>query len=54
MRLCHLQDDDKPMIEIMDQLSPVIMESFVNVVVSDAVSFFFLSLLCSSVEVCPQ
>uniref|UniRef100_A0A7N6ACI3 Furry homolog a (Drosophila) n=1 Tax=Anabas testudineus TaxID=64144 RepID=A0A7N6ACI3_ANATE len=29
------QDDDKPMIEIMDQLSPVILESFVNVAVSD-------------------
>ncbi|XP_037630282.1 protein furry homolog isoform X1 [Sebastes umbrosus] len=29
------EDDDKPMIEIMDQLSPVILESFVNVAVSD-------------------
>lgn len=36
--LCQLQDDDKPMIEIMDQLSPVILESFVNVAVSDTVS----------------
>ena len=34
----QLQDDDKPMIEIMDQLSPVILESFVNVTVSDTVS----------------
>ncbi|PWA28028.1 hypothetical protein CCH79_00012147 [Gambusia affinis] len=30
------EDDEKPMIEIMDQLSPVIMESFINVAVSDA------------------
>ncbi|XP_068601710.1 protein furry homolog [Brachionichthys hirsutus] len=30
------EDDDKPMIEVMDQLSPGILESFVNVVVSDA------------------
>ncbi|XP_029965290.1 protein furry homolog isoform X2 [Salarias fasciatus] len=29
------EDDDKPMIEVMDQLSPVIMDSFVNVAVSD-------------------
>lgn len=35
----QLQDDDKPMIEIMDQLSPVILESFVNVAVSDTVSW---------------
>lgn len=36
--ICDLQDDDKPMIEIMDQLSPVILESFVNVAVSDMVN----------------
>lgn len=35
---CQLQDDDKPMIDIMDQLSPVILESFINVSVSDTVS----------------
>lgn len=37
------QDDDKPMIDIMDQLSPAILESFASVAVSDAVSrgFFF-------------
>ncbi|CAN9511620.1 unnamed protein product [Ophioblennius macclurei] len=29
------EDDDKPMIEVMDQLSPVIMDSFVNVAASD-------------------
>ncbi|XP_034722056.1 protein furry homolog isoform X1 [Etheostoma cragini] len=29
------EDDDKPMIEIMDQLSPVILESYVNIAVSD-------------------
>ena len=34
-----LQDDDTPMIEILDQLSPVVLESFVNVAVSDTVSF---------------
>ncbi|XP_072248255.1 protein furry homolog isoform X4 [Leuresthes tenuis] len=32
------EDDDKPMIEVMDQLSPVILESFVNVAVSDTVT----------------
>lgn len=36
--ICLSQDDDKPMIDIMDQLSPVILESFANVAVSDAVS----------------
>ena len=35
--ICILQDDDKPMIEIMDQLSPAVLESFVNVAVSDTV-----------------
>lgn len=35
---CQLQDDDKPMIDVMDQLSPVILDSFVNVAVSDTVS----------------
>uniref|UniRef100_A0A3B3B987 Furry homolog a (Drosophila) n=1 Tax=Oryzias melastigma TaxID=30732 RepID=A0A3B3B987_ORYME len=29
------EEDDKPMIEIMDQLSPVILESFVHATVSD-------------------
>ncbi|XP_046892599.1 protein furry homolog isoform X1 [Hypomesus transpacificus] len=29
------EDDDTPMIEILDQLSPVVLESFVNVAVSD-------------------
>lgn len=42
--LCRLQDDDKPMIEIMDQLSPVILESFVNVAVSDTVSRWYLNV----------
>eukprot|EP00066_Takifugu_rubripes_P017617 XP_011606883.1 PREDICTED: LOW QUALITY PROTEIN: protein furry homolog [Takifugu rubripes] len=32
------EDDDKPMIEIMDQLSPVILESFVGVAISDTAS----------------
>uniref|UniRef100_A0A3Q4BKZ5 Uncharacterized protein n=1 Tax=Mola mola TaxID=94237 RepID=A0A3Q4BKZ5_MOLML len=35
MTIKQSEDDDKPMIEIMDQLSPVILESFVNVAVSD-------------------
>lgn len=37
-----LQDDDKPMIEVMDQLSPAVMDSFVHVAVSDSVSVFIL------------
>lgn len=44
-----MQDDDKPMIEIMDQLSPVILESFVNVAVSDTVSCW--KLMCDSVSI---
>ncbi|KAL3991562.1 two-component system, OmpR family, copper resistance phosphate regulon response regulator CusR [Sarotherodon galilaeus] len=32
------EDDDKPMIEIMDQLSPGILDSFVNAAVSDTVT----------------
>uniref|UniRef100_A0A8C2ZKI9 FRY microtubule binding protein n=1 Tax=Cyclopterus lumpus TaxID=8103 RepID=A0A8C2ZKI9_CYCLU len=38
MTIGQSEDDDKPMIEIMDQLSPVILESFVNVAVSDTVA----------------
>ncbi|KAG7247601.1 hypothetical protein CRUP_038078 [Coryphaenoides rupestris] len=38
MALGQTEDDNKPMIEIMDQLSPVILDSFVNVAVSDTVS----------------
>uniref|UniRef100_A0A673C866 Furry homolog a (Drosophila) n=1 Tax=Sphaeramia orbicularis TaxID=375764 RepID=A0A673C866_9TELE len=38
MTIGQSEDDDKPMIEMMDQLSPVILESFVNVAVSDTVS----------------
>ncbi|KAJ3589236.1 hypothetical protein NHX12_010082 [Muraenolepis orangiensis] len=34
--LGHAEDDDKPMIEIMDQLSPAVMDSFVHVAVSDS------------------
>ncbi|KAG9351808.1 hypothetical protein JZ751_023059 [Albula glossodonta] len=33
--LCPTQDDDKPMIEVMDQLSSAVLESFVHVAVSD-------------------
>ncbi|CAM9154197.1 unnamed protein product [Lampetra planeri] len=36
MTIGQSEDDDKPMIEIMDQLSPRILDSFVNVAVSDA------------------
>ncbi|XP_045546147.1 protein furry homolog isoform X8 [Salmo salar] len=32
----HAEDDDKPMIEVMDQLSPAVMDSFVHVAVSDS------------------
>lgn len=39
-----LQDDDKPMIEIMDQLSPAVMNSFVHVAVSDSVSGYLLHI----------
>lgn len=39
-----LQDDDKPMIEVMDQLSPAVMDSFVHVAVSDSVSLFMQSM----------
>uniref|UniRef100_G3QBA5 FRY microtubule binding protein n=1 Tax=Gasterosteus aculeatus aculeatus TaxID=481459 RepID=G3QBA5_GASAC len=34
--LGHADDDDKPMIEVMDQLSPAVMDSFVHVAVSDS------------------
>lgn len=40
--MCCLQDDDKPMIEIMDQLSPAVMDSIVHVAVSDSVSEVYL------------
>lgn len=49
--LFQLQDDDKPMIEIMDQLSPGILESFVNVAVSDTVR---CCLLCGQLQMCLQ
>lgn len=32
------QDDDRPMIDVMDQLSSSILESFIHVAVSDSVS----------------
>uniref|UniRef100_A0A8C9Z182 FRY microtubule binding protein n=1 Tax=Sander lucioperca TaxID=283035 RepID=A0A8C9Z182_SANLU len=35
MTIGQSEDDDKPMIEIMDQLSTVILESYVNIAVSD-------------------
>ncbi|KAF7218489.1 transcript variant X3 [Nothobranchius furzeri] len=35
MTIEQSEDDDRPMIEVMDQLSPVILKSFVNVAVSD-------------------
>ncbi|CAL8347877.1 unnamed protein product [Arctogadus glacialis] len=38
MALGQTEDDNKPMIEIMDQLSPVILHSFINVAVSDTAS----------------
>lgn len=39
------KDDDKPMIEIMDQLSPGILDSFVNAAVSDTVSCLYLQFV---------
>ncbi|XP_061575672.1 protein furry homolog isoform X2 [Cololabis saira] len=35
MTIGQSEDDDKPMIEIMDQLSPAILESFAHIAVSD-------------------
>ncbi len=32
------QDDERPMIDVLDQLSPVVLESFAHVVVADSVS----------------
>lgn len=36
----RVQDDDQPMIDVMDQLSSSILESFIHVAVSDSVSTF--------------
>lgn len=33
-----MQDDDRPMIDVMDQLSSSILDSFIHVAVSDSVS----------------
>lgn len=44
------QDDDKPMIEIMDQLSPAVMNSFVHVAVSDSVRAFLFQISMKSSE----
>lgn len=43
--LCVMQDDDRPMIDVMDQLSSSILESFIHVAVSDSVSTTLLLLL---------
>ena len=40
-----MQDDDRPMIDVMDQLSSSILESFIHVAVSDSVSTTLLLLL---------
>lgn len=40
-----MQDDDRPMIDVMDQLSSSILESFIHVAVSDSVSSTLLLLL---------
>ncbi|XP_049599048.1 protein furry homolog isoform X7 [Syngnathus scovelli] len=34
--LGHAEDEDKPMIEVMDQLSPAVLDSFVHAAVSDS------------------
>ncbi|XP_053564441.1 protein furry homolog isoform X4 [Bombina bombina] len=39
--LGQAEEDDKPMIDILDQLSPSILESFIHVAVSDAISLPF-------------
>ncbi|KAG7267513.1 hypothetical protein CRUP_003412 [Coryphaenoides rupestris] len=46
--LGHAEDDDKPMIEIMDQLSPAVMDSIAHVAVSDSVSVSVISPCCTS------
>lgn len=43
--ICVMQDDDRPMIDVMDQLSSSILESFIHVAVSDSVSITLLLLL---------
>lgn len=40
--LPFVQDDDRPMIDVMDQLSSSILESFIHVAVSDSVSIHLL------------
>lgn len=46
--LPFVQDDDRPMIDVMDQLSPSVLESFVHVAVSESVgSYLILIASCS-------
>ena len=42
--LPSVQDDDRPMIDVMDQLSSSILESFIHVAVSDSVSTHLILL----------
>lgn len=46
--LPFVQDDDRPMIDVMDQLSSSILESFIHVAVSDSVSTHLILIADSS------
>ena len=47
-RLLYVQDDDRPMIDVMDQLSSSILESFIHVAASDSVSTHLILIADSS------
>lgn len=47
-RLLYVQDDDRPMIDVMDQLSSSILESFIHVAASDSVSTRLILIVDSS------
>lgn len=40
-----LQEDERPMIDVLDQLSPMVLESFAHVAVADSVSASLLGPL---------
>lgn len=46
--LPFVQDDDRPMIDVMDQLSSSILESFIHVAVSDSVSTHLILIASGS------
>uniref|UniRef100_A0A8C4VL82 Cell morphogenesis protein N-terminal domain-containing protein n=1 Tax=Gopherus evgoodei TaxID=1825980 RepID=A0A8C4VL82_9SAUR len=47
LALGQAEDDDRPMIDVMDQLSSSILESFIHVAVSDSVSTCLFSLIAN-------